>query len=760
MRFASCVAAIFLANFQWAEAQTASSAPGTMRIPPSFYARQVARAGQLDGTTWESELIIERISPMIQSTFALIQRGRVDISSLEMCLPELRVLLPGSELENGFLEHGLLMRRLESTSPLIVNHSGIPAALAAYRAQFETLERTEFDITSVDLGTIALGRNATLRIEARVTGMSDSRVQVDHLKLQCDFLYTNAAWLLRDISVTEFSRTSGTRLFSDVTNRLPELPSLPNPGGVDVGYFAEGISLIDFDSDGDLDILVPRRVGSAALLENRGDRGFVNVAATLGIGSAHGVRSGYFFDWDNDGDLDLLLLTRERMWLFAMNDGAFHDSSRGSMFDRMFTDSLTGAAVGDYDNDGLLDFFVCNYGDPRHNPGFDYFDSRGGFENRLFHNEGNGTFKDATASAGLDVDNRRWTYAALWIDYNEDRKPDLYIVNDYGPNQLLKNDGNGRFADVAMDLGAEDFGSGMGASWADYDNDGLLDLYVSNMHSYPGERLVNQQSFSTNQARRKIAARYAKGNTLLKNTGVAFREVTNTPAIRAGWAWGNLFFDYDNDGDQDLYVANGMYSSGSNDAESVFWRHVISPLSNYDPGFRDGTVVLGYKIMMENASFSGHQRNCFFQNVGNGEFASLAAVSGADLIQDSRSVAAGDIDNDGDLDLVISNRNFPFVTILENQAPAVGNYLRVRLIGRKSNRMGIGSRISAISGGGRQVQEVMGGTGYLSQSPAEAWFGFGHAQVADFVEVRWSSGTIQTLTNLPLNRSITIRETD
>jgi hypothetical protein len=226
----------------------------------------------------------------------------------------------------------------------------------------------------------------------------------------------------------------------------------------------------------------------------------------------------------------------------------------------------TGAALADYDLDGDLDLYVCSYDFWQSESAYDaptpYYDARNGPPNLLFRNLGDGRFEEATAAAGLMQNNDRFSFSAAWGDYDDDGDPDLYVANDFGRNNLYRNNGDGTFADVAAAAGVEDLAAGMSAAWGDYDNDGDLDLYVSNMWSSAGQRLTFNPQFANVAASEDLRGNYrrqARGNSLFRNRGDGtFEDVSLAAGVTMGrWAWGSDFVDLDNDGSLDLFVQNG-----------------------------------------------------------------------------------------------------------------------------------------------------------------------------------------------------------
>ena len=275
--------------------------------------------------------------------------------------------------------------------------------------------------------------------------------------------------------------------------------------------------------------------------------------------------SAIFADLDNDGDQDLVVGTPNETLLMA-NDGAGHFSLHSTLKHDYDVQSIS---VVDYDNDGLLDVFVCMYRTehPSANQYFLYRDAVGGGMNRLFRNamtDGVLTYVDVTIEVGLDDGGDRYTLAAAWEDFDNDGDQDLYVANDFGKNFLYRND-NGHFSNIAPAAGVEDIGSGMSVGWGDYNRDGLVDLYVGNMFSSAGSRVTTQPGFRADEdaETRAIYRRLAKGNSLFQNRGDGtFKEVGASAGVELGrWAWSSLFADLNNDGWDDLFVANGYITT-------------------------------------------------------------------------------------------------------------------------------------------------------------------------------------------------------
>lgn len=335
--------------------------------------------------------------------------------------------------------------------------------------------------------------------------------------------------------------------------------------GIDV-YGHNGIAVGDYNGDGLEDLYVCQPSGLPnRLYRNNGDGSFDDVTSAAGVDVLDGSTMALFADLDNDGDQDLLVVAGVAVLLFG-NDGKGKFVWRERTGLQSSGATLTSAALADYDRDGDLDLYLCAYDFWRAGTQYDapapYYDATNGPPNFLYRNRGDGTFEDVTQASGMGQNNNRFSFAAAWADYDRDGWPDLYVANDFGRNNLYRNNGDGTFAEVAAKAGVEDLGAGMSASWGDYDGDGWLDLYVSNMWSSAGQRLTFNPAFAqvaTDARVREAFQRQARGNSLFRNQGDGtFRDVSLEAGVEFGrWAWGSGFWDYDNDGRLDLFVTNG-----------------------------------------------------------------------------------------------------------------------------------------------------------------------------------------------------------
>ncbi|MGK0187861.1 MAG: hypothetical protein ACI9R3_003652 [Verrucomicrobiales bacterium] len=337
--------------------------------------------------------------------------------------------------------------------------------------------------------------------------------------------------------------------------------------GIDVNGL-QGIALGDANGDGLEDLYVCQHGGLPNKLYLRNPDGTLrDVSETAGVDWMELTRAALFIDLDNDGDQDLAM-TQGWYWVLMENDGNAKFTKRSETSGSAWYYSL---AAADYDNDGDIDLYICG-----RNPiaeqgrieGFlgtpiPFHDANNGGANILLKNEGDWSFSDVTAESGMDVHNRRYSYAAVWEDYDNDGDQDLYVANDFGRNCLYRNN-RGRFSEIAAEAGVEDISAGMGVTWADVNHDGNMDLHVSNMFSSAGNRIAYQRHFREESGSSRTSyRRHARGNSLFTNKGNGtFSDISTGAAITLGrWAWGARFADFNNDGWEDLFVANGFVTT-------------------------------------------------------------------------------------------------------------------------------------------------------------------------------------------------------
>lgn len=513
----------------------------------------------------------------------------------------------------------------------------------------------------------------------------------------------------------------------------------------------QGLAVGDVNGDGLDDVYVPMQGGLPnRLLLARPDGTVMDVSTQARVALLDNTRGALIVDMDGDGARDLVLAVGSNV-LIAYNDG------EGVFKEQLVlraggSEDIFSLAAADPDRDGDLDLYACRYVQGGMIAGVPtpYHDARNGARNVYWRNDGRGKLVDATDEVGLAHNNSRYSLAALWEDLDDDGDLDLYVANDFGRNNLYRND-DGRFVDVAEQAGVEDPAAGMGISVADFDLDGRLDLYVSNMYSAAGLRSASRPErfldgrFLENHAH---YVRHARGNTLLRGLGEGrFEDVTERFHVGpAGWAWGALFADFDADGYEDLFSPNGFISgAGEFDVESFFWRRVISQ-SPQDAvtteSYRNAWGSMQKMVMEEEASYNGRERDTAFVNLGGADFADVSFVTGLDALSDSRAIARVDWDEDGRLDLLVKSRSGPRLRFLRNQCEAPGHFLSLELRGANGNVDAIGARVVVELEGRSLTKSIYAGEGYLAQSSRRLHFGLGDQTEAKQITVRWPSGAV------------------
>ncbi len=540
--------------------------------------------------------------------------------------------------------------------------------------------------------------------------------------------------------------------------------------GIDV-YGNNGVAAGDFDNDGFDDFYVCQPAGLPnRLYRNRGDGTFEDVTEKAGVGVLDNTACALFADFENKGLQDLLVVCGSGPLLFLnQGNGTFSLKRDAFKFASPPQGTFTHAAVADYDRDGRLDIYLCTYMyylglDQYHYP-VPYFDARNGPPNCLLHNEGGGTFVERTDAAGLNKDNDRYSFACAWGDSNANGMPDLCVANDFGSTQLYRNNGDGTFSVVSSESHIEDVGAGMSACWADFDNDGHQDIYITSMWEASGQRVSSQARFHPTAPEniRALYRRHARGNALYRNQGDGkFKNVGQQAGVDMGrWSWSADFWDFDHDGYADLYVTNGYISAPDrNDVASFFWRQVVAKSPE------DATPTLAYErgwnaineLIRSDRSWNAYERNVMFANNRDGTFSEVSGAVGLDFLEDSRSFALADIDHDGRLEVILKNRNGPQLRILHNVMKDLGDSIAFRLRGHKSNRDAIGAAITVEAGNLRQTKYLQAGSGFLSQHSKEMFFGLGKPEEVIRATVRWPSGLSQQFEHLSVNHRIEIEE--
>jgi len=498
-----------------------------------------------------------------------------------------------------------------------------------------------------------------------------------------------------------------------------------------VAALGASVAVGDVDNDGWADLYFTNsRFGFAnALYVNQGDGTFTDVAREAGVADLNrpgeGVSMGAVWgDYDNDGLEDLLVYKWGYLQLFKNLGGLRFADVTAAAGLRHWMNS-NGAVWLDYDRDGLLDLYVTGY----FRSDVDFWDLKttrimhnswdfatNGGVNRLFRNLGSGRFEDVTARIG--VGSTRWTLAAAAADFNGDGWPDLFLANDYGPEELFVNDSGARF--VLTRAGLEsDSKSGMSASLGDVLNRGRVDAFVTNI----SER---GYLFQGNNLRLNFLPELGR-----------FQQGAEGVVADAGWAWGAQIGDLDHDGTSEIFITNG-YVSG--DRDKSYWyamSKVAGANSNVFEDTRNWPAV-------GTASLSGYERSRVLARQGSDGWVDVGPQVGVTDEYDGRAVALVDLFNRGVLDVVVANQNQPALVYRNTVVPG-RHWIAFRLVGTRGNRSAIGAEVTVEAGGIRRLRIVDGGMGFASQNDRRLHVGLGGATRVDRVVIRWPSGARQVI---------------
>lgn len=562
------------------EVRSSDSASGDQRLAEMLFRKNP------DNDGWSTEVLNEnavallnRMGEWLSSPNAVAEEEAANIIASEI---EFTAFQP-RELSQSFESESLSVwwspKNSETSGPKTKSLKSFVSAFQDFAQKFNSSKQVHYKFKIVRVTESEQSAKTKAYFQADASTNRDS-IQVN-ATWTCEWQKTVGGLRLSRLVVSDYEEVrgkfTGGHLFADCTEAVlganesfqqQILKStnhwrqrIQGPLGVDL-FGHQGLAIGDANGDGldDLYVCQPGGVTNRLYIQQTNGTCLDQSQASK-TDFLDRTRAALFLDLDNDGDQDLVMMVDADL-LFLKNDGA----GEFALETNVFVGTSVSLASADFDLDGDLDVYVCGYSAPRGAEGAPtpYHDANNGFRNRLLRNDIKSEqwkFTDVTDDVGLNQNNTRYTLSASWEDFDNDGDQDLYVANDFGRNNLFRND-NGKFTDIAAIAGVEDISAGMGVTWGDYNQDGLIDIYVSNMFSSAGNRVAYQRKFREGEREKDRIGfqRHARGNSLFENMGDGtFRDVSKQADVMMGrWSWGSLFCDINNDSHLDILVTNGL----------------------------------------------------------------------------------------------------------------------------------------------------------------------------------------------------------
>src|SRR5213594_1034445 len=540
-------------------------------------------------------------------------------------------------------------------------------------------------------------------------------------------------------------------------------------------YNGAGVAVGDINNDGLPDLFFSGNMVSSRLYLNKGNMQFEDITERAGVKTNRWCTGATMVDINNDGFLDIYVSVSgagagskgvDRANLLFINNGNGTFTEAAAKYGIADTGFTTNAVFLDYDGDGDLDLFLLNdspkdfaRGAADTHPAGVKSDSPAGW-NTLYRNNGDGTFTDVSREAGI-LRQIGYGLGVVVADVNRDGKPDIYVSNDVAPNDVLYiNNGDGTFTDKAGAWLKHTSFAGMGVDIADFNNDGWPDIVQMDMMPAALQGRKRMSGYLTHGGRMDLRRRGFRDdydvNSLQLSNGVTqsgdiiFSEIAGLAGVAyTDWSWGPLFGDFDNDGYKDIFVTNG-YPKAANDLDYQTAAFGARRAGDHQRALRLLKDLRSYRLS-----------NYVFRNNGDLTFTDKTKEWGMDQPGFSFGAAYADLNNDGKLDLVVNNLDAP-ASIYENIQPQddAHHYLGITLQGESPNRWGIGARLILTAGGQKQYLYHSPYRGYMSTMETREHFGLGHARRVDSLEVIWPDGRSQVLTDLDVDRMVTLKQRD
>ena len=549
---------------------------------------------------------------------------------------------------------------------------------------------------------------------------------------------------------------SGLKIFKRKQEQVFTEVALPQDKTLEPKRFT---AFFDLDGDGKQEVIFGNRVFRWLQKEKK----FEEFTLSPQLNNAE-YKTGLFSDFTVDGNTDFLFVAmlQEGGAIFLLKGDEFGNFSfrPQKIFSSEEIKRPQVLTSGDIDGDGDLDFWLGQYRDAYRGGQMPtpYYDANDGNPSFLFLNNGNGTFEDKTEERGLSAKRFRRTYSASLVDLDEDRDLDLVVVSDFSGVDVYQNDGKGFFTDVTSSWIDERHSFGMSHVIADFNLDAKLDFFMTGMSSTTARRLVqmgaNRADFKEYDEKRMPMA---YGNRMYLSRKNGFQEPAYKDDVaRSGWSWGTSAFDFDNDGDRDIYIANGHISGKSTkDYCTQFWRDDIFH-RNSKPNKKLANYFNIVQKQHAGGSWNGYEHNKLLMNLHGKGFLEIGFLMGVSFEYDSRSVATGDFDNDGKLDLAVvqidSSKNLLSLHVYQNHWAEHNNWIGVNLREEDQGFSPVGAKVQVVTNKGTQLAVIVNGDSFIAQHPTVSHFGLGRETTVEKIVVTWQNGTVKQILKPEINR--------
>lgn len=719
-----------------------STPPPTESEIEAAAAKKLAEREELDKTLWAEEVQAQKYEEYFVDLWDRLRATEDRVAILKaLNIPQLGMPVPG---ELTKLNHGVEYFRCDALARMLNPTEWV--------TELERWQAAGYKLTQCEFHHRQFSRNAQGDAESRV----NFSLHIENPKIEERIIVSGnlqVRWAKATDEQTpstiesveapglEIWRRKGTPAFKLAA-------ALPLPAASSATSVADFLGNYDMDGDGDAEIIFGNQV-------YRNDGGGRFSGALLSPFRKDGLNAAVIADFNSDGKVDLMTADPDKtpqVWIADAQGQFTLPPTSISIPKLLLPQSIT---AGDVNGDGKLDAFVTQYKGP-YDAGqmpTPYYDANDGYPSYLLIGDGTGSFTDATAESGLAPKRLRRTYSTSFVDLDDDRDLDLIVVSDFAGVDVYTNDGKGEFTDVSESWLTARNNFGMSHTFDDFNGDGRLDFYVTGMASTTARRLeqlgLNRPDFELHN---KMRPMMGYGNRMYLATEKGFEQPEfNDQVARTGWSWGTTSFDFDNDGDRDIFVGNGHISGKSaSDYCSVFWRHdIYAGASKHDPVL-DKVFSLVQQEFEKNkgGSWNGFEHNCLLVKESVG-YVNLGFLMGVASEFDTRAVVGTDFNSDGLQDLLVveNTRGRPAVLhVFRNDLKVDGHWIGVRVLDAPGHSS-LGAKITFETEKGKFTNQIAAGTSFTSQHAAAAHFGLGTLKTVKAIEVQWLDGAKQRREN-------------